>query len=484
MAQDLESRLDRQNRYPGWNQDVLDNAAITLIGSGPLCHFVATALTGLQVGSVKIVDNSRFNGTPQNEFLYLDNPIPAAESKVYVLKDILSTMNGKMDIDGIHSTFVGQLVKDSNVLVDLTNNPGSKSRSFRFAVKQKILYISASVDRTKGTMISYDPNNPKQNQPAEGDFMHVEFKGQAQGAIPSGVIAGAVVDDIRRMLFKLSPGESAATNRIYYNLLSDARFKPTDDHEKADGSYYKDRKIAVIGAGALGNFVGINLALLGVGNVTFIDYDIISNSNLNRQPLFSFYDSVDRKKVDVITDILRKINPKVKFEGIDGKIVNSNEELSDEDKKKGVKPVDLSYLFEFDAIISCGDNPDVRLTLNDYVSRLRQTQNKVIPLLDGGTSPKNGNAAVYIPGINACIDSQLGYSAMPRIKQRCAADDHAPSVVYTNLTIGSLLCGELSLVLAPGMPQMPIKNPLFYTGISASRFGLQVIESQRCELCR
>ncbi|MEK6528095.1 MAG: hypothetical protein AABZ36_04345, partial [Nitrospirota bacterium] len=85
MAQDLESRLDRQNRYPGWNQDVLDNAAITLIGSGPLCHFVATALTGLQVGSVKIVDNSRFNGTPQNEFLYLDNPIQASESKVYVL---------------------------------------------------------------------------------------------------------------------------------------------------------------------------------------------------------------------------------------------------------------------------------------------------------------------------------------------------------------------------------------------------------------
>src|ERR1700722_12037276 len=45
-------------------------------------------------------------------------------------------------------------------------------------------------------------------------------------------------------------------------------------------------KVLVIGAGALGNEIVKNLALLGVGHVFIADMDRIENSNLSRAVLF------------------------------------------------------------------------------------------------------------------------------------------------------------------------------------------------------
>src|ERR1700712_2851419 len=45
-------------------------------------------------------------------------------------------------------------------------------------------------------------------------------------------------------------------------------------------------KVLVIGAGALGNEIVKNLALLGVGNVLIADMDRIENSNLSRSVLY------------------------------------------------------------------------------------------------------------------------------------------------------------------------------------------------------
>src|SRR3954452_14550562 len=45
-------------------------------------------------------------------------------------------------------------------------------------------------------------------------------------------------------------------------------------------------KVLVIGAGALGNEIIKNLALLGIGNLFIADLDRIENSNLSRSILF------------------------------------------------------------------------------------------------------------------------------------------------------------------------------------------------------
>src|SRR5215218_11486955 len=50
-------------------------------------------------------------------------------------------------------------------------------------------------------------------------------------------------------------------------------------------------KVLVIGAGALGNEIVKNLALLGVGNVLIVDMDRIENSNLSRSVLYRASDN-------------------------------------------------------------------------------------------------------------------------------------------------------------------------------------------------
>jgi molybdopterin/thiamine biosynthesis adenylyltransferase len=47
-------------------------------------------------------------------------------------------------------------------------------------------------------------------------------------------------------------------------------------------------KVMVVGAGALGNEIIKNLALLGLGNILIVDFDCIEMSNFSRSILLSF----------------------------------------------------------------------------------------------------------------------------------------------------------------------------------------------------
>ncbi|HAV20946.1 MAG TPA: thiamine biosynthesis protein ThiF, partial [Firmicutes bacterium] len=68
-----------------------------------------------------------------------------------------------------------------------------------------------------------------------------------------------------------------------------------------DQSKLKNAKVMVVGAGALGNEVIKNLALVGVGNILIIDMDIIENSNLSRSVLFRAEDC-GRLKAEVAAE--------------------------------------------------------------------------------------------------------------------------------------------------------------------------------------
>jgi molybdopterin/thiamine biosynthesis adenylyltransferase len=66
-------------------------------------------------------------------------------------------------------------------------------------------------------------------------------------------------------------------------------------------------KVLIIGAGGLGTPVAIYLAASGVGQITIIDGDIISTTNLHRQFVFS-QEELGLKKVDLLVQQLRKNN--------------------------------------------------------------------------------------------------------------------------------------------------------------------------------
>ena len=68
-----------------------------------------------------------------------------------------------------------------------------------------------------------------------------------------------------------------------------------EDHEKLVGS-----KVLVIGAGAVGNEVIKNLAMLGIQEIHVVDFDLVSTSNLNRCVFFRKEDHNRVHKVDAI----------------------------------------------------------------------------------------------------------------------------------------------------------------------------------------
>lgn len=112
-------------------------------------------------------------------------------------------------------------------------------------------------------------------------------------------------------------------------------------------------RVAVIGAGAVGNEVIKNLALLGVGHVDVFDFDRIEIHNLTRSVLFRESD-VGRGKAVVAVGHARQINPDVAFNAVEGDLWD----------QLNVKKTSC-----YDVVFGCVDNFEARMRAS-YLCRL------------------------------------------------------------------------------------------------------------------
>lgn len=88
--------------------------------------------------------------------------------------------------------------------------------------------------------------------------------------------------------------------------------------------------VMVVGAGGLGNIATKFLVSSGIGKLILIDYDIVEESNLNRQFLFN-KKSIKRPKATALKDTLYKINPEVEVEAVVKKVdFNTEIKIMDE----------------------------------------------------------------------------------------------------------------------------------------------------------
>lgn len=78
---------------------------------------------------------------------------------------------------------------------------------------------------------------------------------------------------------------------------------------------FKAATVAVVGAGGLGSPCLQYLAAAGVGQISLIDDDVVSLSNLQRQTLFTTAD-IGRPKAEVAAERLQALNPHVVIEPI------------------------------------------------------------------------------------------------------------------------------------------------------------------------
>ncbi len=144
-------------------------------------------------------------------------------------------------------------------------------------------------------------------------------------------------------------------------------------------------KVLVVGAGALGNEVLKNLALLGIGHVLVIDKDDVEPSNLSRSVLFRQEDG-GRPKADVAAARIREINPDVGIVAVKGDVITD---------------LGLGIFADVDVVIGCLDNREARLWVN------RQCWKVGTPWIDAGIQEIQGVVKVFVPPDSACYECAM-----------------------------------------------------------------------------
>ncbi len=111
----------------------------------------------------------------------------------------------------------------------------------------------------------------------------------------------------------------------------------------------KASKVLVVGSGGLGSPVLLYLAAAGVGTIGVIDFDVVTDSNLQRQVLFGVKD-INNSKVDAAKRRLLDLNPHIN-------IVPYNFSLSSANA--------LDIISEYDTVADGSDNFPTRYLVND-----------------------------------------------------------------------------------------------------------------------
>lgn len=85
----------------------------------------------------------------------------------------------------------------------------------------------------------------------------------------------------------------------------------------------KNSRVAVFGVGGVGGYVVEALARAGVGNITLIDNDTVSKSNINRQ-IIALSSTVGRLKTEVMRERILDINNEAKVDCVNKFVLPEN----------------------------------------------------------------------------------------------------------------------------------------------------------------
>jgi adenylyltransferase/sulfurtransferase len=171
-------------------------------------------------------------------------------------------------------------------------------------------------------------------------------------------------------------------------------------------------KVLVVGAGALGNEVVKNLALMGVGHIFIIDFDTIEAANLSRSVLFRESDT-KRKKSEVVAARAKELNPQTKIQYLHGDVTTE---------------LGLGIFRRMDVIIGCLDNREARLAIN----RMAHWMGK--PWVDGAIQELLGLVRVFVPGQGACYECTLTEQARRDLALRYSC----PLLARQNILLGKV----------------------------------------------
>jgi adenylyltransferase/sulfurtransferase len=199
-------------------------------------------------------------------------------------------------------------------------------------------------------------------------------------------------------------------------------------------------KILVIGAGALGNEILKNLALLGAGNVVLVDLDVVANSNLSRSVLFRAEDC-GRPKVEAAAERAGSIYPEMKIRAL---------------RCNAVYDLGLGVFRWADVVLGGLDNREARVAINLAAARAGKIW------IDGAIERLEGVARVFDPATGPCYECTMSDVdwKMLAARRSCALlsredmlEGKTPTTPTTASVIAGIQCQE-AVKLLHGLPVM------------------------------
>lgn len=186
----------------------------------------------------------------------------------------------------------------------------------------------------------------------------------------------------------------------------------------------REARVLVVGAGALGNEIVKNLALLGVGNLLIADRDNIENSNLSRSVLFRASDN-GKRKAEVAAREAQDLFPDLQVQWFHGNATTA---------------LGLGVYRWADIVIAGLDNREARLAVN--ASALRAG----VPWVDGAIEELNGVMRFFAPGEGACYECTMNEADWQMVHRRRACslltrEEMLGGRVPTTPTTASIVAG-------------------------------------------
>jgi molybdopterin-synthase adenylyltransferase len=228
--------------------------------------------------------------------------------------------------------------------------------------------------------------------------------------------------------------------------------------------------VAVAGAGAIGNEVCKDLALLGVGRITVFDRDVVELHNLTRSVLFRDAD-VGLGKAEVVARRAAELDPAVHIEA---RRVDVAERL---------RP---SQVAAFDVVFCCVDNFEARLRLNELCLIAG------VDFVNGAIDSRSASVEIF-PFSHGrtvgCYECGLPPSAYQRIAQRYSCgwlrraglvERRVPTTIVTSSLAAALM---VSWGMRMGPERPPAGRRAFIDSVGGGSQTVTVVRNDACPCC-
>ncbi|MDT4959038.1 MAG: sulfur-carrier protein adenylyltransferase/sulfurtransferase, partial [Pseudonocardiales bacterium] len=219
----------------------------------------------------------------------------------------------------------------------------------------------------------------------------------------------------------------------------------------------KNARVLCVGAGGLGSPALMYLAAAGVGTLGIVDFDVVDESNLQRQIIHGQSD-IGRPKAESARDSVLEINPLV--------TVNLHEERLDSSNV-------MELFADYDLIVDGTDNFATRYLVNDACVLMHK------PYVWGSIYRFDGQASVFWAENGPCYRCLYPEPPPPGMVPSCA-EGGVLGVLCAS--IGSIQATE-AIKLLTGIGESLVGRLMIYDALEMSYRTVKIRKDPECPIC-